>query len=143
MKMKKLWRNRKALSPVIAAIILIAVTVAVSIAVAAWMGALTFTWMGYEEIGITTVAWSGDNLSVDITIDNTGTRDLTVSAIKINYVKIDTVSPATPFPFTTADTAKTLTITFAYVNGSSYDISVVTTGNYAFTDHFTGGVDYP
>ena len=35
--MKKLFRSKKALSPVVAAIILIAVTVAVSIAVAAWM----------------------------------------------------------------------------------------------------------
>ena len=40
--MKKLFRNKKVLSPVVAAIILIAVTVAVSIAVATWMGALTF-----------------------------------------------------------------------------------------------------
>ncbi|MGQ9565095.1 MAG: archaellin/type IV pilin N-terminal domain-containing protein, partial [Candidatus Bathyarchaeales archaeon] len=37
--MRKLFKSRKALSPVVAAIILIAVTVAVSIAVAAWMGA--------------------------------------------------------------------------------------------------------
>ena len=55
MKMKKLWRSRKALSPVIAAIILIAVTVAVSIAVAAWMGALTFSFMGYEDLEISAV----------------------------------------------------------------------------------------
>lgn len=38
----KMLRNVKALSPVVASIILIAVTVAVSIAVAAWMGALSF-----------------------------------------------------------------------------------------------------
>jgi flagellin-like protein len=37
-------KNVKALSPVVASIILIAVTVAVSIVVAAWMGALTFTF---------------------------------------------------------------------------------------------------
>jgi flagellin-like protein len=40
--LRKLFKSRKALSPVVAAIILIAVTVAVSIAVAAWFGALTF-----------------------------------------------------------------------------------------------------
>ena len=50
--MKKLFKSRKALSPVVAAIILIAVTVAVSIAVAAWMGALTFTFMQREELKI-------------------------------------------------------------------------------------------
>ncbi len=37
-------KNVKALSPVVASIILIAVTVAANIAVAAWMGALTFTF---------------------------------------------------------------------------------------------------
>ncbi|MGQ9552422.1 MAG: archaellin/type IV pilin N-terminal domain-containing protein, partial [Candidatus Bathycorpusculaceae bacterium] len=38
-KRMKIVRSKKALSPVVASIILIAVTVAVSIAVAAWMGA--------------------------------------------------------------------------------------------------------
>ncbi|MEA2089743.1 MAG: archaellin/type IV pilin N-terminal domain-containing protein, partial [Thermoproteota archaeon] len=55
--MKKLLKTKKGLSPVIAAIILIAVTVAVSIAVAAWMGALTFTFMKTEELKITGIVW--------------------------------------------------------------------------------------
>ncbi len=46
-------KSRKALSPVVASIILIAVTVAVSIAVAAWMGALTFNFMATEQVNIT------------------------------------------------------------------------------------------
>jgi len=42
--------GEKALSPVVATIILIAVTVAVSIAIAAWMGTITFTFMKtYEQ----------------------------------------------------------------------------------------------
>lgn len=40
--------RNKALSPVIAAIILIVVVIAVGIAVAAWMGALTFTFMARD-----------------------------------------------------------------------------------------------
>jgi len=143
--MKRLLKSRKALSPVVAAIILIAVTVAVSIAVAAWMGALTFTFMGYEDISITTVNWSGDNTSLNITISNTGTKDLTVNHIEINYAAIasGSVSPSPPFPFKTTDSDKTLTITYAYVNGTAYDIAVVTSGGYEFTDHFTGGQDTP
>jgi flagellin-like protein len=43
--LRKIRKNAKALSPVVASIILIAVTVAVSIAVAAWMGALTVGFM--------------------------------------------------------------------------------------------------
>lgn len=62
--MKSRLISRKALSPVIAALILIVVTVIVSILVVMWMGALTFTFMrvnpylelqaappGYPEIG--------------------------------------------------------------------------------------------
>ena len=52
--MKKLLKSKKALSPVVAAIILIAVTVAVSIAVAAWMGSLTINFMdSTTELAIT------------------------------------------------------------------------------------------
>ena len=50
---RKMKKNAKALSPVVASIILIAVTVAVSIAVAAWMGALVVGQMATEELKIT------------------------------------------------------------------------------------------
>ena len=42
-------RNMKALSPVVASIILITVTVGVSIGVAWWMGALTFSFIETKE----------------------------------------------------------------------------------------------
>ncbi len=143
-KMRRLWRSRKALSPVVAAIILIAVTVAVSIAVAAWMGALTFTFMGYEKLEITTIKWS-PNTSFNITIKNTGTKDLTISHIEVNHVGLSNtlVSPQPPMPFKTTDSAKTLIITYTYVNGTAYDVSVVTSGGYKFTDNFIGGQDTP
>ena len=65
--MKKLLKSRKALSPVVAAIILIAVTVAVSIAVAAWMGALTFTFMRTEEISNMGGTWGLDYVNITLT----------------------------------------------------------------------------
>ena len=46
---RKIKKKQKALSPVVASIILIAVTVAVSIAVAAWMGGMTIGFMGTAE----------------------------------------------------------------------------------------------
>ena len=138
MKMKKLWRSRKALSPVIAAIILIAVTVAVSIAVAAWMGALTFTWMGTEELTIATLTWT-PNSAFSIKVDNTGTRDLTITQIQVNYGTTGVTQPTgLPLQLSAAGTT-TLDVTYTYVNGTSYDISIVTSSGYKFTDHFTGG----
>ena len=63
----KILRSKKALSPVVASIILIAVTVAVSIAVAAWMGALTFTFLKTEEISFTGQAWGSNYINITMT----------------------------------------------------------------------------
>jgi flagellin-like protein len=48
-KIRKIQNNTKALSPVVASIILIAVTVAVSVAVAMWMGGLAGGFMESAE----------------------------------------------------------------------------------------------
>jgi flagellin-like protein len=140
-KKMKILKSKKALSPVVASIILIAVTVAVSIAVAAWMGALTFSFMGTEELKISTLTWKGPNVSFELKIDNTGTKDVTINQIQVNYGTTDVTQPLNlPLPVKAGATT-TLTVTFAYANGTSYDISVVTSSGYKFTDHFTGGQD--
>jgi len=86
--MRKLFKCRKALSPVVAAIILIAVTVAVSIAVAAWMGALTFTFMKTEELKITGITWDTANPGTygDLTMTNTGSSLLVITGAKVDDV---------------------------------------------------------
>jgi len=83
--LRKIRKNAKALSPVVASIILIAVTVAVSIAVAAWMGALTVGFMGSSSININNVAFTGTN-GVTLSVKNTGTKSVTVSQAKVNNV---------------------------------------------------------
>ena len=47
--LRKIKKNSKALSPVVASIILIAVTVAVSVVVAAWMGGMSLGLMNNAE----------------------------------------------------------------------------------------------
>jgi len=90
-------KSRKALSPVIASIILIAVTVAVSTAVAAWAGALTFGFMGSSSLTVNKVAFTDVNGIVNngsgvatneliLTLKNTGTKQVTVSQIRVNKV---------------------------------------------------------
>ena len=78
--MKKLLKSKKALSPVVAAIILIAVTVAVSIAVAAWMGSLTFTFMETEELKITSLDFDTTGDIITVNYQNTGTTDISIVA---------------------------------------------------------------
>jgi flagellin-like protein len=86
--MRKLRKNAKALSPVVASIILIAVTVAVSIAVAAWMGALSIGFMETEQMSITNTQFeSSDDINNDqivLTVRNTGTADIVVSSATVN-----------------------------------------------------------
>jgi len=84
----KIIRSRKALSPVIATIILIAVTVAVSIAVAAWMGALTFSFMSSGEqmqLG-SPYGWYNGGNTVYLRVSCPGGNAITIVAIRINNV---------------------------------------------------------
>ncbi len=83
--MRKLLKSKKALSPVIAAIILIAVTVAVSIAVAVWMGSLTFNFMETRELQITSMEFVTDPANyIELTVTNPGTGKITLQSVKVN-----------------------------------------------------------
>lgn len=96
-KMIQKLKNTKALSPVVASIILIAVTVAVSVVVAAWMGGMTIGLMGNaEQVSITNYSFE-DDAAVIINVRNTGTATVTLSSATIdgNAVSITPVAPAT------------------------------------------------
>jgi len=142
--MKKLLKNKKALSPVVAAIILIAVTVAVSIAVAAWMGALTFTFMSTEPVDIRSITWTWNstpaNRSFTVTIYNTGTSSVTITQIWVNNVDKTTSSTIKDSSLTIADGGHgSIIVTYPYNNGTSYQITVVTSKGNKFSKTFVGG----
>ena len=80
--LRKIRKNEKALSPVVASIILIAVTVAVSIAVAAWMGALTVGFMETKTVTITDAQFT--DTGITLPVKNTGTGDVTIASAKVN-----------------------------------------------------------
>jgi len=125
--MWKIFKSRKALSPVVAAIILIAVTVAVSIAVAAWMGALTFTFMKTEELKIISHTW-GTN-QIDLKVTNTGTGALTVNQIRVNDVAAtyNSTSPATTL---NPGDSKVFRVSSTFTSGVKYEFAMLTaTGN--------------
>lgn len=132
-------RNKKALSPVVASIILIAVTVAVSIAVAAWMGALSFSFMGTEQLTISKLYWGTSNNGFNMNVTNSGTKDVTISQIQVNYGTTNVTQPL-PMQLKTG-TSAVFDVVFAYTNGTAYDISAVTASGYKFTSNFVGGQD--
>jgi flagellin-like protein len=118
-------KSRKALSPVVASIILIAVTVAVSIAVAAWMGALTFSFTNTERINITSMSFDVPNKVIMITANNTGTSPVTINEAWVNNVKYTTVNPALPTTIN-ANAGQVFNITLtSMTNGYSYQVKLV------------------
>jgi len=137
--MKSFRRSKKALSPVVASIILIAVTVAVSIAVAVWMGALSTGFMQTEQVAFGTPTFVITNStavppvagSVTLNVKNTGTSAVTISEVYINGVAVTTYTPAGSFTIQ-PNTATLLNITTTIGLGNNYQIKVITAKNSPF-----------
>jgi len=130
----KILRSKKALSPVVASIILIAVTVAVSIAVAAWMGALTIGFMGTSSLTITDLSFQGTSgqasNTIVIYVRNSGTKQVTIAKIHLNGAdvtsKLNVTSTLTYAPAATGN----LTITTAgWSSGNPYEVKLFDSSN--------------
>ena len=103
--MKRLLRSRKALSPVIATVILVSVTIVVAVSVAYWMGSIAGTYTTFEQVEIPTAYankianWTGDSSvplafrggasdvggwNITIVLKNSGSADATIDNIFID-----------------------------------------------------------
>ena len=132
--MRKLLKSKKALSPVVAAIILIAVTVAVSIAVAAWMGSLTFTFMETEEMTIIRASFTDSN-TISMTCINTGTADVTITAATVTgeNVTASTISGSGLVDSDGNEHTITVDTTGDAVDGNSYLVELISSKGNKFS----------
>jgi len=131
--LRKIRKNTKALSPVVASIILIAVTVAVSIAVAAWMGALTVGFMETEELKITQMEFVGGATptSIDLSVSNIGTSPVTITVDA--YVNGQYAPLADEVTFL-ANADGTVSIPYTtWVQGDNYQVRITSTRGNTFT----------
>jgi flagellin-like protein len=124
--MKKFLKNKKALSPVVAAIILIAVTVAVSIAVAAWMGSLTIGFMDSTSeltiIGLDFAYGDSETGSIAVHVTNSGTSYFTVRNVRVNGELTDSWSSGTSDTVEPGE-SEIFTITHTVTPGSKYSVA--------------------
>jgi len=125
-----LLRNIKALSPVIAAVILIGATVAVSVAVGAWMGAFTFQNMKTEELKIITHRWGTNNADITLTVKATGTAAQTINRVLVN----DQPANMTPSTITLqpGDSTDIVISGLVFESGTKYEFQLLTTSGYKF-----------
>ena len=76
--------NKRAFSPVVASIILVAVAVAVSIAVVGWFTAFTFSFAKEEALYFVNDEWGPNCAYVDLTLQNGGTSIIVLDSLKVN-----------------------------------------------------------
>ena len=124
-------RNRKALSPVIASIILVAVTVALSIAVAGWITGFTFQFAQVEDLRVIDDQWGADCAYVDLTLRNGGTSNVIINTLKVN-------SQVSDFSFVSGSESidpgdsSVIRVTQGFSVGYRYDFAFLTSSGYSF-----------
>ena len=148
MAKRNLLKSKKALSPVIATVILVAVTITVAIAVAYWMGGIAGLYTRLEKIEITAVSQTYSNSTgwtLTIRLKNTGSADANIDNLLLNGNLFDglgvTTTPdltAGPLLIEAGETGATLTVvlpigTQGCSSGTTIDLKI----------HTAAGKDYP
>ena len=124
--MRRFVRNIKALSPVVASIILVAVVVAVSIAVAIWMGSISTGFMEVDEVAVTSYSWASNMTYVDLTVKNLGTSKITLDSVEVNDAPASDVSIVSGEAILEAGETAIVRVTDSFTASRKYEFTVVT-----------------
>ncbi len=143
------------MSPVIATVILVAVTITVSVAVAYWMGGIAGQYTKFEKVEIQSAivkkegATGSEYWNVSMKLKNTGTATATMISAFINDEEIDTYNSSTAVDglvvvsmsnTQTINSGAILTIYFVVDYDNYKSLSSGTTVNIKI--HSAGGMDY-
>ena len=128
---ESLLKNVKALSPVIAAIILVATAVAVSLSVAFWTGRLTLGFMHTEELKVTEHSWSSDFTYIELKLVNTGTDAVKINQVMVNSQSVNVTYVSGTNPLEPGNTA-VLRISYEFVQGETYKFYFITSNGNKF-----------
>lgn len=124
---RKFKKNSKGLSPVVASIILIAVTVAVSVVVAAWMGGMTIGLMGNaEQISVTNIGFDGATNTITVMVQNAAGANSNITNAFVNGVAASMNGGITNVGLPKSSTV-TISLTGTTLGaGTSYSIKLIT-----------------
>jgi len=126
---------RRGISPVIATVILIAVTLAIGIAVAAWLMGVWGGLGGGEQLRIypeSTLTVSSNQATLNLVVKNEGSRDVVIRSVTVAGYPCDIGSKIT----VGVGKEETLTCTIGNVElaaGASYEVKVYTEGGSVFS----------
>ena len=153
-KNSKAARSRRAVSPVIATVILVAIAITVSVAVAYWMGGIAGSFTQFEKVEIQSgvCKWQdtpNTQWNVTIKLKNTGTATATLIGVFVNEIEVDGYSYSAPCPNNQTETDMTTSMTIesgatatikVYIDVGWESVTPGTTVNIKI--HSAGGMDY-
>ena len=149
----KILRKRRAVSPVIATVILVAVTITVAVAVSYWMGGIASQYTAFEKVEIQTaysISITG-GWRIDLTLKNSGSTTATITHVFLNEKPCDNYGASAVSP-TAGETSTDLVLADGVVLAagvtktikvwiaSGGTLSAGTTINLKL--HSAGGMDY-
>ena len=145
-------RSRKAVSPVIATVILVAVAITVAVAVSYWMGGISSQYTKFEKVEIQSGVCSVDaagNWTVALKLKNSGTATATLIAIFINDVEIDLYGEVATSGNWTTDMTNPYSLTSGlsgaievYISSSNPSATLSSGTTVNIKVHSAGGMDY-
>ncbi len=111
-------KSRKAISPVIATVILVAVAITIAVAVSYWMSGISSSYTKFEKVEIQTATCVLDTAgfwNITISLKNSGTAAATMSNVFVNDVEVSDYNAAPPAG---GGTTMTTTLTTAADGGA-------------------------
>ncbi|MBS7609784.1 DUF4352 domain-containing protein [Candidatus Bathyarchaeota archaeon] len=147
-------KSRKAVSPVIATIIIVAIAISIAIAVAYWMVGITGAFTRFEKLEIISayaeLNKTSKGYNVTMRVKNSGTVDVTIDLIFINGKPFDAVGATVWNGTTTFDAPEELQKNLTVKTGESRQFIVVLPAaafnpgqSVEITIHTAGGKEYP
>jgi len=97
---RRLCANKRGISPVVATVILVAVTIVVAVAVAYWMGGIAGLYTRYEKLEITSIYAESTKIgdteywNITVSVKNTGSADTTIDNVLVNGRAFSQYNPA-------------------------------------------------
>ena len=147
-------RKRKGISPVIATVVLVAVTITVVIGVAYWLGGISSQYTSFEKVEIrdsSIVIDAYGNWIVTLNLKNSGTATATISSIYINDIAATPDSSAPTAAVSTLTSDLTISTPWQLTSGQDGDLIIWVGTNYGTLSsgttvnikvHSAAGMDY-
>ncbi|MEM2136633.1 MAG: archaellin/type IV pilin N-terminal domain-containing protein [Candidatus Methanomethylicia archaeon] len=152
---KPIKSNKMGISPVIATVIIVAVTITVAVAISYWMGGIAGLYTRFEKIEITyayaTVVYDNTSMTgwnITLGVKNTGSADATIDNIFLNGVPISDVKNVTVngkvFSSITVKSGDSITILITIPSDATIGGGKASSGlSLEIKLHTSAGKDYP